>query len=146
MVHPTPRPSHLKRERLTVHATDSGIDGFRPHSQRRDREGFAPSSLTQESQCGGTIGESRKTCQARSCSISIAGSFTTESGACGRSAGCGTIQSPSLFHSARRSTIVALMCEVCQKKPVSGNNVSHANNKTRRVFNPNIQTVRALVG
>ncbi|MFO0699091.1 MAG: bL28 family ribosomal protein [Nitrospira sp.] len=27
-----------------------------------------------------------------------------------------------------------------------GNNVSHANNKTRRVFNPNIQTVRAVVG
>jgi large subunit ribosomal protein L28 len=45
-----------------------------------------------------------------------------------------------------RSTNVALMCEICQKKPVSGNNVSHANNKTRRVFNPNIQTVRALVG
>ncbi len=41
---------------------------------------------------------------------------------------------------------MALMCEVCQKKPVSGNNVSHANNKTRRVFNPNIQTVRALIG
>lgn len=50
------------------------------------------------------------------------------------------------FPSGRRSTIVALMCEVCLKKPVSGNNVSHANNKTRRVFNPNIQTVRAVVG
>ncbi|HBH80038.1 MAG TPA: 50S ribosomal protein L28 [Nitrospira sp.] len=41
---------------------------------------------------------------------------------------------------------MAFMCEVCLKKPVSGNNVSHANNKTRRVFNPNIQTVRAVVG
>ena len=50
------------------------------------------------------------------------------------------------FFSVRRSIPVALMCEVCQKKPVSGNNVSHANNKTRRVFNPNIQTVRAVVG
>jgi hypothetical protein len=31
--------------RLTF-LTDSGIHGFRPHLQRRDREGFAPSSLT----------------------------------------------------------------------------------------------------
>ncbi len=41
---------------------------------------------------------------------------------------------------------MAFQCEICMKKPVSGNNVSHANNKTRRVFNPNIQTVRAMVG
>lgn len=40
---------------------------------------------------------------------------------------------------------MALMCDLCQKKPASGNNVSHANNKTKRVFNPNIQTVRAIV-
>jgi hypothetical protein len=37
--------------------------GFRPHLQRRDREGISPSSLTQESQCRGTIGERDKTCQ-----------------------------------------------------------------------------------
>ena len=41
---------------------------------------------------------------------------------------------------------MAFQCELCQKKPMSGNNVSHANNKTRRVFNPNLQTVRAIVG
>ncbi len=41
---------------------------------------------------------------------------------------------------------MARICELCEKKPVSGNNVSHANNKTRRVFNPNLQTVRAVVG
>jgi len=40
---------------------------------------------------------------------------------------------------------VAFSCDLCQKKPKSGNNVSHANNKTKRVFNPNIQTVRAVV-
>ncbi|MGQ0695513.1 MAG: 50S ribosomal protein L28 [Nitrospiraceae bacterium] len=40
---------------------------------------------------------------------------------------------------------MAFMCDLCRKKPVSGNKVSHANNKTKRVFNPNIQTVRALV-
>jgi large subunit ribosomal protein L28 len=28
---------------------------------------------------------------------------------------------------------------------MSGNNVSHANNKTKRVFRPNLQTVRALL-
>jgi large subunit ribosomal protein L28 len=40
---------------------------------------------------------------------------------------------------------VAFACEVCGKKHQSGHNVSHANNKTKRVFNPNLQTVRALV-
>ncbi len=35
-------------------------------------------------------------------------------------------------------------CEVCGKGPTFGNNVSHANNKTRRRWNPNIQTVRAI--
>lgn len=41
---------------------------------------------------------------------------------------------------------MAFKCELCDKKPKSGNNVSHANNKTRRVFNPNLQTVRAIIG
>jgi large subunit ribosomal protein L28 len=36
-------------------------------------------------------------------------------------------------------------CEICNKGPMYGNNVSHANNKTRRRFNPNLQSVRALV-
>jgi large subunit ribosomal protein L28 len=40
---------------------------------------------------------------------------------------------------------VAFVCEICSKRPQSGNNVSHANNKTRRVFNPNLQTVKALI-
>lgn len=34
------------------------------------------------------------------------------------------------------------MCEVCGKKPATGNNVSHAHNKTRRRWLPNIQRVR----
>lgn len=33
-------------------------------------------------------------------------------------------------------------CVVTGKKPMSGNNVSHAQNKTRRRFLPNIQSVR----
>lgn len=40
---------------------------------------------------------------------------------------------------------MAFVCDVCGKRPQSGHNVSHANNKTKRVFNPNLQTVRALV-
>lgn len=37
------------------------------------------------------------------------------------------------------------VCMVTGKKPLSGNNVSHANNKTRRRFLPNIQTHRFWV-
>lgn len=40
---------------------------------------------------------------------------------------------------------MARMCEVCGKKPVSGNNVSHANNVTKRRWLPNLQSVRAVV-
>jgi large subunit ribosomal protein L28 len=36
-------------------------------------------------------------------------------------------------------------CEVCGKKPQFGHNVSHSNNKTLRRWNPNLQSVRALV-
>ena len=39
---------------------------------------------------------------------------------------------------------MANVCEVCGKKPMSGNNVSHAHNKTKRVFQPNLQKVRAV--
>lgn len=33
-------------------------------------------------------------------------------------------------------------CMVTGKKPMSGNNVSHAQNKTKRRFMPNLQSVR----
>jgi large subunit ribosomal protein L28 len=36
------------------------------------------------------------------------------------------------------------ICEVCGKKPVVGNSVSHANNKTRKVWLPNLQKVRCV--
>ena len=32
-------------------------------------------------------------------------------------------------------------CAICKKHQSVGNNVSHANNKTKRVFRPNLQTV-----
>ncbi len=40
---------------------------------------------------------------------------------------------------------MAKVCEICGKKPMYGNNVSHANNRTRRRFNPNLQKVRAQI-
>ncbi len=37
------------------------------------------------------------------------------------------------------------VCQVTGKRPMSGNNVSHANNKTKRRFLPNLQTHRIWV-
>jgi large subunit ribosomal protein L28 len=34
------------------------------------------------------------------------------------------------------------VCQVTGKRPMTGNNVSHANNKTRRRFLPNLHTQR----
>ena len=38
------------------------------------------------------------------------------------------------------------MCEICGKKPLTGHNISHAHNLTKRRFNPNLQRVRAVQG
>jgi len=40
---------------------------------------------------------------------------------------------------------MARVCEICGKKPISGNNISHAHNRTRRRWLPNLQEVRAQV-
>ncbi|MDF1545424.1 MAG: 50S ribosomal protein L28 [bacterium] len=40
---------------------------------------------------------------------------------------------------------MAKACEICGKKPLFGNNVSHAHNITKRRWMPNLQSVRALV-
>jgi large subunit ribosomal protein L28 len=37
------------------------------------------------------------------------------------------------------------VCQVTGKRPMSGNNVSHANNKTRRRFSPNLHYHRFWV-
>lgn len=37
------------------------------------------------------------------------------------------------------------ICQVTGKRPVSGNNVSHAHNKTKRRFNPNLHNHRFWV-
>jgi large subunit ribosomal protein L28 len=39
---------------------------------------------------------------------------------------------------------MARRCEVCGKGPGSGNRVSHANNRSRRRWLPNLQTVKVL--
>jgi large subunit ribosomal protein L28 len=40
---------------------------------------------------------------------------------------------------------MAKVCDICGKRPVSGNNISHAHNRTRRRWLPNLQEVRAQV-
>ena len=40
---------------------------------------------------------------------------------------------------------MARVCDICGKGRMVGNNVSHANNRTKRVFNVNLQTIRALI-
>ena len=59
MVRPTPRAFPFTE-------VDSGACGFRPHLQRRDREGFAPSSLDPRRMNGGTLGEQAQSCQVES--------------------------------------------------------------------------------
>ncbi|MDP6777714.1 MAG: 50S ribosomal protein L28 [Candidatus Latescibacteria bacterium] len=40
---------------------------------------------------------------------------------------------------------MAARCEVCGKGPMVGNHVSHAHNKKKRRFNPNLRRVRVEV-
>jgi large subunit ribosomal protein L28 len=40
---------------------------------------------------------------------------------------------------------MALTCEICGKKPVFGNRISHAHNVSSRRWLPNVQKVRAIV-
>jgi len=40
---------------------------------------------------------------------------------------------------------MARKCEITGKKPMVGNNVSHANNRTKRRFLPNLQKKRIFV-
>jgi len=40
---------------------------------------------------------------------------------------------------------MAFKCDLCGKAPLVGNQVSHANNKTKKRTLPNLQRVRAMV-
>ncbi|MDZ7795599.1 MAG: 50S ribosomal protein L28 [Fidelibacterota bacterium] len=37
---------------------------------------------------------------------------------------------------------MAKVCDICGKRPVYGNSVSHSNNRNRRRWEPNLQRVR----
>ncbi len=39
---------------------------------------------------------------------------------------------------------MARVCEICGKRPSAGNKVSHANNRTKRVWYPNLQKLRVI--
>jgi large subunit ribosomal protein L28 len=41
---------------------------------------------------------------------------------------------------------MAKRCEVCGKTPVVGRQKSHAHNVSARRFEPNLQTVKAMIG
>ncbi|HEY5512758.1 MAG TPA: 50S ribosomal protein L28 [Geomonas sp.] len=36
------------------------------------------------------------------------------------------------------------ICEICGKGPSFGHNVSHANNKTPKIWRPNLQKIKAV--
>ncbi|HTP80099.1 MAG TPA: 50S ribosomal protein L28 [Bacteroidota bacterium] len=40
---------------------------------------------------------------------------------------------------------MARICESCGKRPLAGNNVSHAHNRSPRRFMPNLQKLRVVV-
>jgi large subunit ribosomal protein L28 len=46
----------------------------------------------------------------------------------------------------RTFALMAKRCDICGKGPVIGRRVSHAHNVRPRRFDPNLQSVRALVG
>ena len=39
---------------------------------------------------------------------------------------------------------MAKVSKICGKKPIVGNNVSHANNKTKRRWEPNLHKIRVI--
>jgi large subunit ribosomal protein L28 len=41
---------------------------------------------------------------------------------------------------------MARKCDICGKGTVTGNKVSHSNNRTRRTWKPNLHKVRTMVG
>lgn len=55
----------------------------------------------------------------------------------------------SRLHRRRRAVRVlrtmAKRCEICDKGPVVGRTISHAHNVRPRRFEPNLQTVRAII-
>jgi large subunit ribosomal protein L28 len=51
----------------------------------------------------------------------------------------------TLLEKEDKKRIMARICQLSGKKPLSGNNVSHANNRTRRKFYPNLHTKKFYI-
>lgn len=49
---------------------------------------------------------------------------------------------PTLTEQKEERITMAQVCRVCGKKPISGHNVSHANNRTKRRWNVNLRRVK----
>jgi large subunit ribosomal protein L28 len=41
---------------------------------------------------------------------------------------------------------MAMICDICSKRPLVGNSVSHANNKTKKRSLPNLQRIKVKQG
>jgi large subunit ribosomal protein L28 len=54
--------------------------------------------------------------------------------------------SPLKIHDTEGREPMARKCDICGKGTVSGNKVSHAKNRTRRVWKPNLLKVQTMVG
>ena len=52
---------------------------------------------------------------------------------------------PGPAPASRTQEIMAKRCEICNKGPVVGRTISHAHNVSSRRFEPNLQTVRAMI-
>jgi large subunit ribosomal protein L28 len=50
------------------------------------------------------------------------------------------------FGKILESGSMAQVCEICGKKPMSGNTISHAHNVSKRRWNVNLRPVHAKVG
>jgi large subunit ribosomal protein L28 len=48
------------------------------------------------------------------------------------------------FQNVKKEVKDMATCAVCGKQRVIGNNVSHANNRTKRVVRPNLQKMRIM--
>jgi large subunit ribosomal protein L28 len=53
---------------------------------------------------------------------------------------------PKILETPSEVLTMAMMCEMCGKKPVFGNRISHAHNVSSRRWLPNVQRIRVKVG
>ena len=49
------------------------------------------------------------------------------------------------MHPNLKNSLMSKICDITGKKVMVGNNVSHSNRKTKRKFNPNLQTKKFFI-